>query len=228
MISRREFLQVAAATAAIVPGGRTRAFAQQRLTQDAAAAARRPGRQRHPRSPRRPARPAQAGAVSRAVGQHRRRRRARTIAACHRPGVSRPVQDPGRLRQRLCLHRGGFRGARPNLRQARRARPDRHRAQDDPRRAPGPHPVPRRRRHLAEQLHVLAQQGPGHGRLHGAVEARRHDRPLGVHARRRARQGNRQDARISVSRAEHPRHRMERSRRSSRWRCSNAAASRSR
>src|SRR5471032_3138957 len=34
MISRREFLQVAAATAAIVPGSRTRAFAQQRLTQD--------------------------------------------------------------------------------------------------------------------------------------------------------------------------------------------------
>src|SRR3954469_8669672 len=34
MISRREFLQVAAATAAMVPGGRTRAFAQQRLTQD--------------------------------------------------------------------------------------------------------------------------------------------------------------------------------------------------
>jgi sulfur-oxidizing protein SoxB len=34
MISRREFLQVAAATAAIVPGSRARAFAQQRLTQD--------------------------------------------------------------------------------------------------------------------------------------------------------------------------------------------------
>ena len=34
MISRREFLQVAAATAALVPGGWTRAFAQQRLTQD--------------------------------------------------------------------------------------------------------------------------------------------------------------------------------------------------
>jgi S-sulfosulfanyl-L-cysteine sulfohydrolase len=34
MISRREFLQVAAATAAIVPGSRTRAFAQQHLTQD--------------------------------------------------------------------------------------------------------------------------------------------------------------------------------------------------
>jgi sulfur-oxidizing protein SoxB len=34
MISRREFLQVAAATAALVPGGWTRAFAQQRMTQD--------------------------------------------------------------------------------------------------------------------------------------------------------------------------------------------------
>ena len=34
MFSRRDFLQVAAATAALVPGGWTRAFAQQRLTQD--------------------------------------------------------------------------------------------------------------------------------------------------------------------------------------------------
>ena len=48
--------------------------------------------------------------------------------------------------------------------------------------AAGPHAVPRRRRHLAGQLHVARQQGPGHGRLHGAAEARRHDRPLGVHA----------------------------------------------
>ena len=34
MFSRRDFLQVAAATAALVPDGWTRAFAQQRLTQD--------------------------------------------------------------------------------------------------------------------------------------------------------------------------------------------------
>src|SRR2546426_4146222 len=33
MLSRREFLQLAAATAAIVPGNWTRAFAQQRLTE---------------------------------------------------------------------------------------------------------------------------------------------------------------------------------------------------
>jgi sulfur-oxidizing protein SoxB len=35
MLTRRDFLQSAAATAAILPGGWTRAFAQQRLTQDA-------------------------------------------------------------------------------------------------------------------------------------------------------------------------------------------------
>ena len=34
MISRRDFLQLAAATAAILPAGWTRALAQQRLTQD--------------------------------------------------------------------------------------------------------------------------------------------------------------------------------------------------
>lgn len=34
MTSRRDFLQIAAATAALVPTGWTRAFAQQRLTQD--------------------------------------------------------------------------------------------------------------------------------------------------------------------------------------------------
>src|SRR5215207_2144493 len=34
MFSRRDFLQVAAATAAIIPGGWTRAFAQQRTAQD--------------------------------------------------------------------------------------------------------------------------------------------------------------------------------------------------
>ena len=62
----------------------------------------------------------------------------------------------------------------------------------------------------------MRSQGPGHGRLHGAAEARRHGRPLGVHARRRARQGDHREARLPVPRAEHPRHRMERSRRSSR------------
>ncbi len=34
MVSRRDFLQVAAATAALLPHGWTRAFAQQRLTQE--------------------------------------------------------------------------------------------------------------------------------------------------------------------------------------------------
>ena len=46
MFSRREFLQVAAATAAIAPDGWTRAFAQQRLTQDELSRVR-AARQRH-------------------------------------------------------------------------------------------------------------------------------------------------------------------------------------
>ncbi len=57
-------------------------------------------------------------------------------------------------------------------------RPHRHGARRDPRRARRQGAVPRWRRHLAEQLHLDGEQGPGHGRLHGAAEARRHDRPL--------------------------------------------------
>ena len=173
-------------------------------------------RQRHSRPPDRHSRAAHAGAVSRAFDQSRRRRRARTGAACHRARLSRSLQDPGRQRAGLCADLGGFCRARQELRPARRPRPHRDRAESHPRRARRPHRVPRRRRHLAEQLHVHAQHGPGHGRLHGAVEARRHGRPLGVHARGRARQGDHREARLPVPGAEHPRHRMERRRRSSR------------
>ena len=209
MFSRRDFLQVAAATAALLPGGWTRAFAQQRLTQDELLrfdAA----RQRHAGARRRHSRPARARAVPRAVGQSRHRRGEGTRAACHRPGASRPLQDRARLGGGLRPHLGGFRGARQELRPARRARPHRHHPQGDPRRARRSRGFPRRRRHLAEQLHLADQQGPGHGRLHGAAEAGRHDRALGVHPRRRARQGDRRRARFSLPCAEHARYRMER------------------
>ena len=49
---------------------------------------------------------------------------------------------------------------------------------------------------------------PGHGRLLQAVEARRHDRPLGVHLRHRPGEGTGRQSRLRVPRAEHPRHRM--------------------
>ena len=76
MFSRREFLQVAAATAALVPPGWTRAFAQQSLTQDELLRFD-ATRQRHAAAFRRPARAASAGAFPRAVDQSRRRRGAR-------------------------------------------------------------------------------------------------------------------------------------------------------
>ena len=51
-------------------------------------------------------------------------------------------------------------------------------------------------------------QGPGHGRLLQAAQARRHDRPLGIHLRRRAREGTDRQPRLSVPRAQCARHRM--------------------
>ena len=48
-------------------------------------------------------------------------------------------------------------------------------------------------------LGANAQPRPGHGRLHGAAQARRHDRPLGIHLWRGARQGA--DRRRSASRS---------------------------
>ena len=102
------------------------------------------------------------------------------------------LQDPRRVgAPAYALTLGGFRRARQELRPARRPRPHRDRAESDPRRARRPHAcsstaaTPGR-----TATRRMRDQGPGHGRLHGAAEARRHGRPLGVHARRRARQGD--------------------------------------
>jgi len=210
MISRREFLQAAAATVGARIGrldARVRATARH---PGPASAPRSAGRQRDAGPSRRPARPAQAGAVSRVVRQHRRRRGARPASARHRASVPRRVQDRARLVARLRLHRRGFFRAGADLRPDGGTGPHRDRTQAYPRRASRSHACPGRRRHLAGQLHVAREQGPGHGRLHVAAQARRHDRPLGVHLRRRARQGADREARLSLPRAERPRHRMER------------------
>ena len=190
MFSRRDFLQVAAATAAIVPGGWSQALAQQRLTQDELLRFDPLGNvtlvhvtdihaQLMPLLFREPSANLGVGEAKGLVPHVTGR--AFLDLYNIKPGIGRGLRAD--LRR---LH-----GARQELRPDRRPRPHRHHRQDDPRRARRPRAVPRRRRHLAEQLHVARQQGPGHGRLHGAAQAGRHDRALGVHARRRAGEGTR-------------------------------------
>ena len=182
-----------AATAAILPNV-ARALAQQRLTQ-AELLALRAARQRHAAACHRCARPADAGLFPRAVEQSRRRRREGPAAAHHRQGLSRALRHSGEVGRRLCADRGRFRGAGAKLWPHRRARPPRDRREGGARRA-------RRRRVLLldggdtwqGSLGANRTRGPGHGRLLHAAEARRHDRPLGVHLRRRAGEGARPTA----------------------------------
>ena len=107
MISRREFIQVAAATAALAPGGWPRAFAQQRLTQADLLAFEAIGNvtlvhltdihaQLMPVLFREPS-------INLGVGEARGQR-----AACHRARPPRSLQNPGRQRAGLCADLGGL------------------------------------------------------------------------------------------------------------------------
>ena len=134
MFSRRDFLQVAAATAALVPGGWTRAFAQQRLTQDELL---------------------RFDAVGNVTLVHVADIHAQLVPVLFRePSINLGVGEasglvphvsgkalldlykiaPGSARG-LRADLGGFRRAGQDLRPARRARPHRHHPQGDPRRA---------------------------------------------------------------------------------------------
>ena len=109
MLSRRDFLQVAAATAALLPE-RFDARARAAASDPRRVAALRGGRQRDPRSHRRYPRPARAAPVPRARGQSRRRRSEGAGAACQRQGAARPLPDHARLGRRLRIVVGGLRG----------------------------------------------------------------------------------------------------------------------
>ena len=192
MITRREVLQVGAAAAALTAGGRfTRALAQQRLTQDELLEFDALGNvtllhvadmhgQLH------------AGLFPRAVGQSRRRRGAR---ACRRISPARTSSQrfgiPPKSAAAYALSVGGFRraGARATAASAgstgwrrvvkavRAERGDKVLLLDGGDTWQG-------------SLGANRSQGPGHGRLHGAAQARRHDRPLGIHLRRSAREAS--------------------------------------
>ena len=188
MISRRDFLQVAAATAAIVPGGWTQALRAAAADAGRAAAVR-TARQRHAGARHRHSRPAHADPVPRAVDQSRRRRRKGqvphitgrdfldlyNITAGSAAAYALTSEDFAALAKsygRL----GGLDRIATMLKTIRAERGDRVVFLDGG-------------DTWQNSYTSLRQQGPGHGRLHGAAQAGRHGRPLGIHARRRARQG---------------------------------------
>ena len=207
MFSRREFLQVAAATAALVPPGWTRAFAQQSLTQDELLRFDATGNvtllhfadlhaQLLPVHFREPS-------VNLGAGEARG-------AVPHVTGarLSRALRHRARDACRLCADRGGFLRARAELRPCRRARPARDRGRCGARGARRQGAAARRRRHLARLARGEPHARAGRGRLRQAAAARRDDRPLGVHLRRGALQGADRQPRIPVPRAQCARHRV--------------------
>ena len=167
MATRRDVLQLAAATAAIAGvGGWSRAFAQQRLTEaDLLAftrwAAHPPAHRRHPRA-------AEAALLPRAVAQPRRRRRPRQAAPRHRHGAAQRLRDSRGLARRLHAELGRLRGAGPDLRPRRRHGPHGDARQCDPRRARRrARAAARRRRRPAGLVHGARDQGRRHGQRAG-------------------------------------------------------------
>ena len=99
---------------------------------------------------------------------------------------------PPGTRAGACLHLPRLRGGRAALRQGRRLRAPRHAGQAAEG-EPAGRAAARRRRHLAGLGHRAVDQRPGHGRRLQAARRRRDDRPLGIHLRHGAREGNRRE-----------------------------------
>ena len=190
MISRRDFVQLAAATAAILPAGWTKALAQQRLTQAELLRFEPLGNvtlvhiadlhaQLRPIYFREPSINLGTGDVKglvphitgKALLDHY------NIPAGSADAYSLTYPTISAALAKCYGRLGGLDRIATILKAIRAERGERT-------------IVPRRRRYLAEQLHRAADQRRRHGRLHGAAEARCHDRPLGIHARHRSRQGD--------------------------------------
>ena len=108
-LSRREILQVGAAAAALAAGEGTftRALAQQTPDRSRTAQLRR-DRQRHAAACGRYSWPAYAGLFPRAVGESRRRRGEGPAATHHRQGFSEALRHSGEVGLGLCADRQGF------------------------------------------------------------------------------------------------------------------------
>ncbi len=209
MLPRRDFFQLAAATAVLVPGGWTRAFAQQRLTQDDLLRFAPLGNVTLVHIADHSC-PAGAAADARAGGQSRHRRGQGHGAACQRQGAARALQDRARLGRCLCaggrrLRRagrtygrlGGLDRIATILKAIRAERGDRVLLLDGG-------------DTWQNSYTSLVSKGQDVIDCMALLQAGRHGRALGVHARRRARQGDRRRARLPVPRPEPARHRMER------------------
>ena len=165
----------------------------------------------------------------RAVGQSRRRRRARAGAAYHRPGVSRPA-----TRSRPAPP--------PPMRSPRRISPRSPKATAGSAASTASRPCSRRSAPSAADRIVFLDGGDTWQNSYTSLVSKGQDmvdcmallKPDAMTGHWEFTLGAErvkeivETARLSVPRAERPRHRMERSRRSSRWPCSSAAASRSR
>ena len=208
-------------------GSLGRAIAQGRLTQEDLLRFE-SARQRHAHPRDGHPRAARSAAFPRAVRQHRRRRGQGRRPSHQRQGLSwRGSALSAKSPEAYALTDQDF--AELARAYGRMGGLDRIATvvKSDPRRAAGPHAAARRRRHLDQQLDVAADQGAGHGRCHEPARARCHDRPLGVHARRGARQGDRRQAAVSRSWRRTSATPSSRTRSSPPTRCSSAAASRS-
>ncbi len=207
MLSRREVLQVAAATAAILPGLRAAAWRRRASAKTSSCASIRSATSRSCTSPTCMASSCRSISASRRSISASARQRGLVPHLAGRAYLERfGIAD--RSAAAYALTADDFERARQRLRPHRRARPRRHGGQARARRTGRQGAAARRRRHLAGLARREPHQGPGHGRLLPAARARRDDRPLGVHLRRSPREGARRRPRVSLPRAQRPRHRV--------------------
>ena len=159
-------------------------------------ASRRLGQLTHPEL-HRPACPAHAALFPRAVGQHRRRRGQGPAAAPRRREAAGATSRSARgSADAYALGSDRLRRAGAHLRPHRRARPHGDPDQGDPRRArPGKVLLLDGGDTWQGSYTSLQTKGARHGEGHERAQARRHDRALGIHLRRKRVEGAGQAAR---------------------------------
>ena len=149
-------------------------------------------RQRRPAALHRLPRAADADLLSRAERQPRRWRGGRQAAAPRRRAPAEALRHRARHARGARVHVSRLRQRRAGVRAGGRLRAPRH-ARGQAQGGAARRAAARWRRHVAGLGDVAVDQGPGHGRRAEAAGRGRDDGALGVHVRRRARQGDRRE-----------------------------------